>query len=126
MLNCDEPRLYIALPLFAISVVLTQIDFNILWRYFSWANQGTAALALWIGAMYLYVKKRNYWIAFIPAVFITYMVFVYILNAQIGFRLDLNLSFIIGIFLTAATIGYFYWKGRHNRQESINVDEEAA
>lgn len=91
-------RLFIALPLFAISVVLTQIDFNILWRYFSWANQGTAALALWIGAMYLYVKKRNYWIAFIPAVFITYMVFVYILNAQIGFRLDLNLSFIIGIF----------------------------
>lgn len=119
-------RLFIALPLFAISVVLTQIDFNILWRYFSWANQGTAALALWIGAMYLYVKKRNYWIAFIPAVFITYMVFVYILNAQIGFRLDLNLSFIIGIFLTAATIGYFYWKGRLNHQESINVDEEAA
>lgn len=119
-------RLYIALPLFAISIVLTQIDFNILWRYFSWANQGTAALALWIGAMYLYVKKRNYWIAFIPAVFITYMVFTYILNAQIGFRLDLNLSFIISIFLTLATIGYFYWKGRKNLQENISVEEDAA
>jgi len=41
-------RLMIAIPLFAISALLTQMDFNILWRYFSWANQSTAAIALWI------------------------------------------------------------------------------
>src|SRR3954447_17240194 len=33
-------RLAIAIPLFAISFLLTKIDFNILWRYFSFANQG--------------------------------------------------------------------------------------
>lgn len=52
-------RLWIAVPLFAISVVLTQIDFNILWRYFSWANQATAVIALFVGAMYLYIAKKE-------------------------------------------------------------------
>lgn len=52
-------RLAIAIPMFVVSYWLTTIDFNILWRYFSFANQGTAALALWIGTMYLFVKKKK-------------------------------------------------------------------
>ena len=93
-------RLMIAIPLFAISLLLTQMDFNILWRYFSWANQATAAIALWIATMYLFIKGKNYFVSLIPALFITYMVFVYILNQKIGFNLDLKLSFIVGIVLT--------------------------
>ena len=69
-----------------------QIDFNILWRYFSWANQATAVIALWIATMYLFVKCEKYIISLSLAVFMTYMVLVYILNAQIGFKLDLNIS----------------------------------
>ena len=61
----------IAIPLFAISALLTQMDFNILWRYFSWANQATAAIALWIATMYLFVKGKNYFVSLIPALFIT-------------------------------------------------------
>ena len=53
-------RLMIAVPLFVISAMLTQIDFNLLWRYFSWANQATAAIALWIATMYLFIKGKNY------------------------------------------------------------------
>ncbi|MBO1915085.1 hypothetical protein J4G37_60950, partial [Microvirga sp. 3-52] len=53
-------RLMIAIPLFAVSAMLTQIDFNLLWRYFSWANQATAAIALWIATMYLFIKGKNY------------------------------------------------------------------
>jgi carbon starvation protein CstA len=34
-------RLWIAVPLFAISLSLTQIDFNILWRYLSWASNSS-------------------------------------------------------------------------------------
>ena len=96
-------RLMIAVPLFAVSAMLTQIDFNILWRYFSWANQATAAIALWIATMYLFIKGKNYFVSLVPALFITYMVFVYILNAKIGFSLDLKLSFYVGIVLN----GYF-------------------
>src|SRR5699024_8941287 len=93
-------RLLIAIPLFGLSALLTQIDFNILWRYFSWANQTTAAIALWIATMYLIIKGKNYLVAFVPAFFITYMVFVYILSEKIGFNLNLNVSFIIGFILT--------------------------
>lgn len=119
-------RLMIALPLFAISIVLTQIDFNILWRYFSWANQATAAIALWIGTMYLFIKGRNYIISLVPAIFITYMVFVYILNAKIGFNLDLTLSFYIGIPLTLGLIYAFFVKAKRNRIDQVQTDEDVA
>ena len=36
-------RLWIAIPLFVISYALTKIDFNILSRYFSWANQAKSS-----------------------------------------------------------------------------------
>jgi carbon starvation protein CstA len=38
-------RLLITIPLLGISAVLTQLDFNILWRYFSWSNQTLAMIA---------------------------------------------------------------------------------
>ncbi|WP_338379092.1 carbon starvation CstA family protein, partial [Enterococcus faecium] len=90
-------RLWIAVPLFAISVVLTQIDFNLLWRYFSWANQATAVIALFVGAMYLYIAKKNYFIPLIPGTFMLVMVITYILNAQIGFGLAMDISWIGGV-----------------------------
>lgn len=114
-------RLIIAVPLFAVSILLTQIDFNLLWRYFSWANQATAAIALWIGTMYLYIQGKNYLVAMAPAIFITYMVFVYILNQKIGFNLDLNISFIVGLLLTIVIIALFYGKARKNRIDEVET-----
>lgn len=119
-------RLVVAVPLFVVSIILTQIDFDILWRYFSWANQTTAALALWIGTMYLLVKGKQYWISFIPALFITDMVLVYILNAQIGFRLPMNISHIGGLILTMAFTIWFFWKARQNKAINIETDLDAA
>jgi len=114
-------RLIIAIPLFAVSIMLTQIDFNLLWRYFSWANQATAAIALWIGTMYLYIQGKNYLVAMAPAIFITYMVFVYILNQKIGFNLDLNISFIVGLILTIVIVAMFYAKARKNRIDNVET-----
>lgn len=115
-------RLMIAVPLFAISALLTQIDFNILWRYFSWANQATAAIALWIATMYLFIKGKNYFVSLVPALFITYMVFVYILNAKIGFSLDLKLSFYVGIVLTVILTIMFFIKAKNNKANKIETD----
>jgi carbon starvation protein CstA len=42
---------------FVIAFILTKIDFQLLWRYFSWANQSISAIALWIGTVYLYKRK---------------------------------------------------------------------
>src|SRR5690606_37269685 len=114
-------RLMIAVPLFAVSIALTQIDFALLWRYFSWANQATAAVALWLATMYLYIQGKNYLASLAPAIFITYMVFVYILNQKIGFNLDLNLSFIIGLVFTIITVGLFFLKARKNRADDVET-----
>jgi len=115
-------RLMIAVPLFAVSALLTQIDFNLLWRYFSWANQATAAIALWIATMYLLIKGKNYFVSLIPALFITYMVFVYILNQKIGFNLDLKVSFIVGLILTAVITVMFFIKAKKNVEDKIETD----
>ncbi|NBJ70295.1 MULTISPECIES: carbon starvation CstA family protein [Clostridia] len=115
-------RLAIAIPLFTISYILTKIDFNILWRYFSWANQATAVIALWIATMYLFVKGKNYFVSMVPALFMSYMVFVYILNAQIGFGLELNVSFIVGAILTLILTFLFFKKAQTNKTNKLKVD----
>ncbi|WP_077596601.1 carbon starvation CstA family protein [Oceanobacillus kimchii] len=117
-------RLMIAIPLFGIAYFLTTIDFNLLWRYFSWANQATAMLALWIATMYLYVKGKNFVVSMVPAIFMTYMVLVYILNAKIGFQLDLNISFIIGLVLTVILTILFFIKAKNNVKNDLQVDME--
>ena len=64
-------RLMITIPLFAIGILLCTINFDVLWRYFSWANQSTATIMLWIAAAYLYRHGKLHWICTIPAIFMT-------------------------------------------------------
>ncbi|MCM3389133.1 carbon starvation protein A [Ureibacillus chungkukjangi] len=120
-------RLWIAIPLFVISFALTKIDFNILWRYFSWANQVTAVIALWVGAMYLFLAKKNHWIATIPASFMTYMVVVYILyEPTMGFGIPLNASFIGGLIASAILVGIFFVSAHKKRGTSFLLDEDVS
>lgn len=90
-------RLAISIPLFAIGIVLSQVDFTIIWRYFGWANQTTAAIMLWASAAYLYKSGKFHWIATIPAVFMSSVVITYLAYDKIGFSLDLQTSTIIGV-----------------------------
>ncbi len=95
-------RFLLALPLFAVGVTLCFINFDIVWRYFGWANQTLAAIALWAGAKYLADRGRGYWIALVPAVFMTGVVVCYILVAPEGFLflfggLDIKLAEWIGV-----------------------------
>ncbi len=120
-------RLWIALPLFAMSYVLTKIDFNILWRYFSWANGVTAVIALWVGAMYLFLKRSNHWIATVPAVFMTLMCWVYILyESEMGLGLSLELSYILGGIATAVLTGLFFYTGFKKRGDTFELDEDVS
>ncbi|ANZ34517.1 carbon starvation CstA family protein [Staphylococcus carnosus] len=105
-------RIFIAAPLFIISFALTQIDFTVLWRYFSWANQTTAVVALWVGTMYLLLAKKNYWVAAVPATFMTWNIFVYILSQKIGFGINLTVSYYLAFGLTLLWIGYFVYQYR--------------
>ncbi|GGD06031.1 carbon starvation CstA family protein [Pontibacillus salipaludis] len=117
-------RIWIAVPLFVISFVLTRVDFTLLWRYFSWANQSTAVIALWVGAMYLFLSRKNYWIAAVPATFMTMATFTYILNAQIGFGLSLNLSYVLAAIITVSIVASFFTAARRGLNKNIPLEEE--
>ncbi|WP_102348477.1 carbon starvation CstA family protein [Bacillus sp. Marseille-P3661] len=117
-------RLWIAIPLFVISAVLTQIDFNLLWRYFSWANQATAVIALFVGAMYLYIARKNYWIALVPGTFMLLMVITYILNAKIGFGLNMGTAWIGGYIGTIILVLLFFKAAKKARANALPLEED--
>lgn len=111
-------RFVIAIPLFAIGIALCFIPFDIIWRYFGWSNQTLATIALWAGAKYLEKHGKNYWIAVIPALFMTVVVTSYILCAPEGFAwvfgdMDIKtieqIGIVVGI-ITSALSGLVFWK----------------
>lgn len=59
-------RLFMALPLFVIGGILTQVDFAIIWRYFGFANQVTAVMMLWTASAYLLRNNKFHWITTLP------------------------------------------------------------
>lgn len=106
-------RLYIAVPVFAIGIALSQIDFNIIWRYFGWSNQTLAGIMLWASAAYLYRRDLLHWICTIPATFITAACITYICyEPNMGFGMDIFISEIIGIAVAAICLIAFLLKGR--------------
>ena len=115
-------RLWIAVPLFVVSAVLTQIDFNLLWRYFNWANQSTAVIALFVGAMYLYIARKNYFVALIPGTFMLVMVITYILSQPIGFNLPINISWAGGFTGAAIIVLLFFMAAKKARASNIPLE----
>lgn len=106
--SASKNRLSIAIPLFAIGAVLTQVDFNVIWRYFGWSNQTLACIMLWACAAYLYRKERLHWIASIPATFMTAVIVTYIcVDKSLGFGLSTTVSDIIGIAGAVIALGCF-------------------
>ena len=74
-------RLALCVPVLGIGAFLGFIDYQIIWRYFSWSNQTLAMIVLWAGAMFLASEKKNYWIAAVPAVFMSAVSSTYFIMA---------------------------------------------
>jgi carbon starvation protein CstA len=100
-------RYLLALPLFAISLSLNFVNFSLLWRYFGWANQTLAAVALWTATVFLARRHSHWWIAFVPATFMTVVTCTYILVERVGFGLDPTLGTILGLVIGAVAAGAF-------------------
>ena len=92
-------RLMLCLPLFAITTGLFFIDFNALWRYFAWTNQTLACIMLWAASVWLAKQKKFYWIALLPALFMTVVCTSYIIIAPEGFGLSLTIGLSAGLAL---------------------------
>ena len=99
-------RLIITIPLLGIGAVLTQLDFNVLWRYFSWSNQTLAMISLWVSTAYLLKNAKNKLMSLVtalPAVFMSGVSITYILMAEEGLRISSSIAYPAG----AAAAVYF-------------------
>ena len=76
-----KKRLGLTLPLLTVGVMICQIDYSIVWRYFSWSNQTLAMIALWATSVYLAQQKKNYWLTVIPATFMSAVSATYFMAA---------------------------------------------
>ena len=100
-------RLLITIPLLAAGAVLTQLDFNVLWRYFSWSNQTLAMIALWVATAYLVLNSKHRFaslITAIPASFMSAVSLTYILMAPEGFKLSSKIGYPAGIIFASALL----------------------
>ena len=92
-------------------------SFKHLWNYFSWANQVLAATTLLAATAWLRARKRNYWITLVPALFMVFIVWTYILwiseahNGPVGIGLDWTVACILGAILAVGSVAWAYWRG---------------
>nr|WP_330379695.1 carbon starvation protein A [Butyrivibrio sp. AE2032] len=112
-------RLLITLPLLGIGALLTHLDFNVLWRYFSWSNQTLAMISLWISTVFLIRNrgKKYSLLTALPATFMTGVSVTYILMAKEGFRLDRSISYPIGVAAAAVLFAIYVLKCRNMTQK---------
>lgn len=106
-------RLALAVPVFACVILISQIDFSVVWRYFGWANQALSCFTLWSIAVCLRRRHRLHWLATIPALFMTSICATYLLYAtDCGICLPLTLSSAIGVAVAALSLVLFLAKKR--------------
>jgi carbon starvation protein CstA len=115
-------RLMIAVPLFVIGYFISRTDFDVIWRYFGWANQTVAMVMLWAAAAYLVRHNKFHWVCTIPAVLMTAIVVTFIANAKIGFGLPMDTATIIGIAFTLVATVVFFLRIRASREAIAEED----
>lgn len=111
-------RLYISIPLFVVGFAITMMNFGVIWQYFAWINQMLAAVTLWTITSYLIVNRKNYWIALLPAIFMTLVVSLYILIAPEGLLMPYWSGFAIASVITIAVTMLFLRYAFH-RQKNL-------
>lgn len=117
-----KKRLLLVIPLLGAGALLTQLDFDILWRYFSWSNQTLAMIALWVATAYL-MKRGKYrfgsLLTAFPAAFMSAVSMTYILMADEGFGFSQTIAYPIGIvFAIGCFVAYMVFFRRYKK--SVN------
>lgn len=116
-------RLTISLVIFAVVAVLLVFSkvntggFNILWRYFAWANQTIAVFAFAMIAVYMMKNKQPFIMSLVPGMFYMFVITSFILNASIGFGLSWTISYIAAGVLTVIYGAAIIFLGKKNNNE---------
>jgi len=119
-----KTRLALCIPVLGVGAILGFgntlgfIDYQIIWRYFSWSNQTLAMIVLWAGSMYLAQNKKNYWITAIPATFMSAVSSTYFVMAPecLGliptFTNNKTIGYPVGIIVAIAFLALFLSKAK--------------
>ncbi len=101
-------RLALALPIFAAVIIIANVDFGVIWRYFGWANQALACFTLWSIAVLLRRRGRWHWLATLPAMFMTTMCATFIFHAPEGLQWPQGISTALGAAVAAVCALLFF------------------
>lgn len=107
-------RLAITIPLLAVGTILTQLDFSMVWRYFSWSNQTLAMIVLWTGAAYLCKWKKASMVslmAAVPATFMSGVTCTYFFMAPECLNLSTAIAYPVGIIFAVACAAVYVVRG---------------
>ncbi len=113
-----KKRLALSVPLLGIGALICQIDYSVIWRYFSWSNQTLAMIALWAAAMYLVKNGKNHWICTIPATFMSGVSMTYFVAAPecmgllwkpmgLGYDVYYPIALVVGLICAVGFLGIF-------------------
>ena len=116
-------RLIVVIPVFIIAFVIMSINFEVLWRYFAFSNQGLSVFTLWTATVFLAkYKKWTYCITLLPALFMTAVCSSYIIGAPEGFALDFNIAYIIGAVVTLTCLTFFIvWLKKYRKNQIVEM-----
>ena len=107
-------RVLVSMPIFVLVFLVTQVQFDVIWRYFAWFNQVLAVFALW--TICVYMQRSKYLPVFlIPAGIMTYVVTLFIMMSEQGFKLDYNLSVCIAAIFTTIVATLFFVKRSNSK-----------
>lgn len=121
-------RLLVAVPVFLLAVgllIFSLVDkdgFQVIWRYFSWANQVLAVVTLWAITVFLSRLKKEgwYWITLVPAIFMSMVTisFIFVANKEgLGSLIPHTLGYVISAILTVLLCMLFFLKKHKNVSE---------
>ncbi|MBQ6571659.1 MAG: carbon starvation protein A [Alistipes sp.] len=109
-------RLLISIPIFAIGLLLNFIDFDVVWRYFSWTNQALATVVLWTIVVYHRREGYNIWVALLPAIFMTYICSSFVFISDQFFGMDnRTLAYILGGVATVVLTAIMWVKIKNSK-----------
>lgn len=111
-------RLVICVPLLLVGAVISQLDYNVVWRYFSWSNQTLAMIALWTASMYLYKNKKCYWLTAIPATFMSAVSVTYFFYAPECLHLSTTIAYPVGIVAAVAFLFIFLFHSVFKKEKA--------
>jgi len=129
MLNMKQgtirSRLLVSIPLFAMGLLLSQLEFSTIWKYLGLANQILSMIMLWTGAMYLAQKGKTHYVLSLPACFMTAICFSYLLVAPIkngGLNIDTNYGILTGMCVAILALSLFLFKIRNKtKMQKVKV-----